>query len=261
MGKKKLPISVFMITQDEETRLPRTLTAICDLVDDIVIVDSGSTDNTVDIAQDFEARVFHRQWTGYGPQKRFAESQCRHDWVYNLDADEVVSDALAQELRQIFDPLPDPAAYRGRILTIYPGDDRPRPFANDYNIIRLYHRSIGQFSDHPIHDRPVIADGATVHQLEHPIWHYSIESWDQLIDKLNRYTTRQAAASNKQADWRLKARLGVERWYNFWKIYLGRRHVFGGWKGFTYAQIIAQSRADRLAKIIERSEKNSDPAS
>ncbi|GMA76660.1 hypothetical protein GCM10025880_30770 [Methylorubrum aminovorans] len=85
-----LPISVFIIVKNEADRLGASLAAVRDLADDIVVVDSGSTDGTQALAASLGARVIHNDWPGYGRQKRFAEGQCRHDWVLNLDADEVV---------------------------------------------------------------------------------------------------------------------------------------------------------------------------
>lgn len=96
-----LPLSIFIITRNEADRLPRTLAAIRTLSDDIVVVDSGSTDDTVALAAAAGARTLHRDWEGYGPQKRFAEEQCRHPWLLNLDADEWIPPHLADEIREI----------------------------------------------------------------------------------------------------------------------------------------------------------------
>ena len=84
------PLSIFIIARDEADRIGRTIAAVRGLSDDIVVIDSGSTDGTQAIATDLGARVIERDWPGYGPQKRFAEEQCRHPWLLNLDADEVV---------------------------------------------------------------------------------------------------------------------------------------------------------------------------
>ena len=92
-------LSAFLIVKNEAERLPRTLEALRGLADEIVVVDSGSTDATVEIATSFRARVFIREWPGYGPQKRFAEDQCCHNWLLNVDADEVVTPELATEIR------------------------------------------------------------------------------------------------------------------------------------------------------------------
>ncbi|HEU0223407.1 MAG TPA: glycosyltransferase family 2 protein, partial [Paracoccaceae bacterium] len=119
-----LPISVFIIAQDEAARLPKVLEAISGWADDIVLVDSGSKDGTPEIAAAVGARVFFREWQGYGGQKRFAEDQCRHDWLLNLDADEVVTPELRAEIAAFLGgrPVPPPALGRIPILNVYPGE-------------------------------------------------------------------------------------------------------------------------------------------
>src|SRR3954462_15727335 len=94
-----LPLSVFIIAQDEADRIGDAIRAVRDLTDDLVVVDSGSSDGTQAVAAALGARVIHNPGPGYGPQKRFAEDQCRHPWLLNLDADEVVPPHLNNEIR------------------------------------------------------------------------------------------------------------------------------------------------------------------
>jgi glycosyltransferase involved in cell wall biosynthesis len=96
------PLSVFIIARDEADRITRTLEAVSALSDDIIVIDSGSRDGTVALAKEAGARVIHNEWPGYGQQKRFAEQQCRHNWMLNLDADEVVPPELAGEIAALF---------------------------------------------------------------------------------------------------------------------------------------------------------------
>jgi glycosyltransferase involved in cell wall biosynthesis len=249
-----LPLSAFIITRDEEARIGRTLAALRGLAEDIVVVDSGSTDATVAIAEGMGARVIHRAWEGYGQQKRFAEQQCRHQWVLNVDADEVVTPELAAELRALFAAGPPaPGAYRLPILTIYPGDARPRPFASDYNVIRLYHRSAGSYRDHASFDRVDISGGPPG-QLKAPIWHYPLVDWHGFNEKLNRFSSFQATLPSKHGDSFLKLRLFAELPINFIKTYIFRRHFTGGWKGFYFALGQAFMRTSRLAKMLEARE-------
>lgn len=248
-----VPVSVFLITRDEAARLPRTLAALA-WADQIVVVDSGSTDATLDIARAAGAEVTHRDWTGYGPQKVFAEAQCRHDWVLNVDADEVVTPALAAEIaRAVAGP---PGAFRIRILNVYPGDTRPRPLADDYNVVRLYHRQVAGYRDHPLFDR--VETRVRPGQLRAPIHHFPLTSWAHFVDKENRYTSFQAEAARPRR-W-LLLRLPFEFPLVFLKFYLLRRHVTGGWKGFMFALTAAFARSLRLAKLLERgeAEKNAD---
>lgn len=247
-----MPLSLFLITNNEEVRLGQVLEAAHGLSDDIVVVDSGSTDGTTAIAEDHGARVFHRDWTGYGAQKRYAEDQCEHDWLLNLDADEVLTPALRDEIKALFvtgDPTPD--AYKIRILNLYPGDDKPRPFANDYNVVRLYHRSVGRYRDDPVYDRVVLCAGVEARQLGAPIHHYSITSWFHMVDKANRFTGHEIAKVAAKPRSELLIRLFTEMPLQFLRNYFLRGHIFGGWKGFVFALNTSFLRTLRIAKALE----------
>ena len=243
-------LSAFLIVKDEAARLPRTLAALEGLADQVAVVDSGSSDATVAIARAAGAEVFHRDWTGYGAQKRFAEDRCRHDWLLNVDADEVVTPELAQEIRATLAADPAPAAYVIRILNVYPGAERPRPLANDYAVVRLYHRSVGRYRDHPLFDR-VEVEGPT-RRLRAPIFHFPFLDWHGLVAKENAYSSFQAEAAKPRALWKLRLRLLVEGPFVFLKSWLARGHVLGGWNGFVFSVVIAFARFMRVAKMIER---------
>ncbi|SET81685.1 glycosyltransferase family 2 protein [Oceanicella actignis] len=251
MARERPGLSAFIIAKNEAARLPRAIEALRGLADEVVVVDSGSTDGTPELAERLGARVFVRDWRGYGPQKRFAEEQCRHDWLLNVDADEVVTPELAEEIRRVVREEP-PSAWKVRILNVYPGDARPRPLANDYNVVRLYHVEAGRYRDHPLFDR--VETLAPPRQLRGALWHYPFLTWHALIQKQNAYTTFQAQAARRRPLWLLKARLAVEFPYVFLKTYLLRGHALGGWKGFAFSVALAHARFLRIVKLIEREE-------
>lgn len=246
-----VPISVFIITKNEEARLGRTLAAIA-WAEQIIIVDSGSMDRTLEIAEAAGAEIHHRDWQGYGQQKSHAESLCRHDWVLNLDADEVVTAELAEEIRAFRTGDPAPSACRIRILNVYPGRERPRALANDYNEIRFYHRAVARYRAHPLFDR-VEADAPPV-QMRAPIYHYPIASWSQLVAKLNAYSDFSAATAAPRGRRALLLRLPFEMPFAFFRFYLLRRHFTGGWQGFAFALISAFGRTLRIIKMLARAE-------
>lgn len=243
-------ISAFVITRNEEARLGRTLAAL-DWADQVVVVDSGSSDGTEAIVRTAGAEFHHREWDGYGPQKVHAEGLCRHDWLLNVDADEVVTPALAAEIRAVVAGAA-PGGYRIRILNVYPGDDRPRPFANDYNVVRLYHRSVGRYRDHALFDRVELS--VRPGQLSSPIHHFPLLSWRHFVEKENAYSTYNAEQSRPRGRSVLVLRLGLEMPMAFLKFYLLRRHIFGGWKGFMFSLTAAFARTLRIAKMLERME-------
>lgn len=244
-----MPVSVFIIARNEAERLPRTLAALA-WADEIVVVDSGSDDATVEIATAAGARVAHRDFDGYGPQKVFAEGLCAHDWVLNVDADEVVSAQLADEIRD--KATGTPAAFRVRILNVYPGDERPRPWANDYNVVRFYHRSVGGYRDHRLFDR--VAHSGRAEQLSGAIWHHPLTSWAHFVEKENRYSSYAAETAKLRSRRALLWRLPFEMPLSFLKFFIFRRHFTGGWKGFMFALTAAFARTLRLAKMLARAE-------
>src|SRR5690606_1893779 len=114
---------IFIITKNEADRIGETIRAVRGLTDDLVVVDSGSTDATQAIAEELGARIVFNAWPGYGPQKRFAEEQCRHAWLLNIDADEVVPPDLAAEIQTLFARGEPPCqAYRIGIAEVFPGE-------------------------------------------------------------------------------------------------------------------------------------------
>lgn len=248
----KLPISVFIIAKNEEVRLPRCLNALTSWAGEIVLVDSGSTDRTVEIGEAYGAKVYHHEWNGYGPQKRFAEQKCRYDWVLNIDADEVMTEALINELRILFEKTPPrPDAFRLRILTVYPGKSKPRLWADDYNVVRLYHKSIGSYANDAVHDRVNIGNHRPG-QLRAPVHHHTNISVLHAIHKAMKFAEFRAETSNEKPSIVLKARLLYEFPLVFLKTYFGRRHFTGGWQGYYYALCIAFMRTTRIALMLER---------
>jgi glycosyltransferase involved in cell wall biosynthesis len=250
----KLPLSVFIITQNEELRLPRCLDALVPWAGEVLVVDSGSTDRTVEIAEAYGLRVVHRDWTGYGPQKRFAEQLCRYDWVLNVDADEVLtSDSVAEIGRLFAAGEPARAAYRIRILNVYPGRSKPRLWANDYNVVRLYHRSVAVYSDDPVYDR-VITGKLRPKQLKAPIYHYTTISVAHAVQKALTFSKFRAETSGERSIPILKLRLFLEFPLVFIKAYIGRRHFMGGWHGYYFALCHAFMRTTRIARMLEEGE-------
>jgi len=167
-------ISACLITLNEEENLPRCLRSLQGLVDEIVIVDSGSTDATPKIAEEFGARFIHHDWAGYVGQKNFALDQAAHDWVFSIDADEEVSPALAagiELVRKIDNDADLPAGYEVNRLVrylgkwVYHGDWFPDI------LVRLFRRDKARFEGGRVHERLVL-DGP-VESLPGYLHHYT----------------------------------------------------------------------------------------
>ncbi|WP_246689562.1 glycosyltransferase family 2 protein [Methylobacterium sp. WL116] len=252
-GTRTLPISVFIIARNEADRIGATIRAVRDLTDDLVVVDSGSTDGTQALAASLGARVIHNDWPGYGPQKRFAEDQCRHAWLLNLDADEVVPPDLAANIRALFAAgEPETPAWRIAIAEIFPGESRPHRWAYALTPVRLYRKDRGRYSPSPVHDRVALEPGVEPGRLKGVIHHFSVRSLGDQLDKLNRYSDQQADDLEARGVAIPSWRVFVELPGNFLKAYFGRRHCVRGVYGFLTAMNYAISRHLRIAKHYER---------
>lgn len=246
-----LPLSCFIIAKNEADRIERTIVAARDLVREVVVVDSGSTDGTQAAAERAGARVVFNAWPGFGQQKRFAETQCQNDWLLNLDADEVVSPELALEVRQLFaNGEPPLAAYRLRINNVYPGEARPRLWANDHVVTRLYDRRRVRFKDSTLHDS-VDTTGRTVKTLRGEVYHFSMRSFDEMIAKADERMRYNADHAKAKPLWLLRLRVIFEFPFAFLRYYFVRRHFTGGIAGFETAVVGAYSRFIRIARMLE----------
>lgn len=248
----KLPISIFIIVFNESDRIARTIDVIRDLTDDVVVVDSGSTDGTQAISMSLGAKVRFNPWPGYGLQKRFGEDQCQHSWVLVLDADEVVSENLKAEIRALFHdngPLFD--AYAIRIAEVLPLEKKPRRLAYSHNYIRLYKKTAPRYSPSPIHDLVILGDGMKSGQLKAQVHHYSMRSIGEQLCKFNQYTDDQVADMESQSICLPTWRIFIEFQAAFLKAFFGRRHVTRGVYGYITAMNYAFFRYMRIAKHYE----------
>lgn len=249
-----LPISCAIIARNEGDRLTRAINSVKSLTNDIVVVlDGQSTDNTEAVAQAAGARVLTRAWTGYGEQKRFAEENCRHDWIISMDADEELSPALQQDISNLFanGQRPPHNFYRLRFAEVFPNQTRPAPFSRVDSIVRFFNRKHGMTSTSAAHDRVTIPTGASVGQLQGLVYHYSLRSLAHLITKYDNYTTLQARTLKKKNRGLLALRLITEFPMAFVQYYLIRRLFTAGFYGLAVAIIKAFSRWARIAKMWE----------
>lgn len=256
---QRLPLSCFIIARNEADRIVRTIRAVKDWVDEVVVIDSGSSDGTQKLAEAEGARVIFNAWPGFGPQKRFGETQCRNEWLLNLDADEVVSPALAEEIKTLFaGGMPALGVYALPINDIYPGHSKPRLWANDYVQPRLYDRRRVRFKDSPIHDS-LDVQGMEVGTLKNDVHHFSARSFDdQMAKAIERGRTFADHAKAKSVG-ALRLRLPFEFPLAFLKYYFLRRHFMGGLAGFRTAIVGATSRHVRIARMLELATRRQAP--
>jgi glycosyltransferase involved in cell wall biosynthesis len=244
-----MALSCCIIAQDEGDRIARCMLAIRSIVDEIIVVDSGSKDDTVEKAKSLGAKVFSHAWKGYGPQKRYAEDCASHDWILNLDCDEVVTQELAQEIAELMrstdPPLP---AYRIRLVTVYPGHERPRLWADCNNYVRLYDRRRVRFRESPVFDT-VDTGHHPVGQMSGIALHYSWRTIKDARAKLECYGDLQVMVLKKPA-WVVLLRLPWEYPMQFFRQYILRRNFTGGAVGLLISHELAIARSRRLLKFL-----------
>ena len=192
-----MPLTVTVITRNEAQNIDAALDSVA-WADEVVVIDSGSTDDTVDRARRRGARVEVRAWPGYGAQKNYAASVASHDWILSLDADERVTPALAAEIRGLLARKPPIRGYRIPRVTWYLGRwVRSTDWYPDHQL-RLYDRRHGRWSDRRVHES-VLLDGMPG-VLGHEIEHYAYRNVSHHLATIDRYTT--LAAEEWQAQGR-----------------------------------------------------------
>jgi len=242
-----MTISVVVITKNEEANIGRCLASVA-WADEIVVLDSGSTDRTVEIAKRHTSQVYIDGWHGFGPQKNLALSYAKGDWVLSLDADEWVSDELALAMKAAacetsnFDAfsIPRSSSFCGRFI-------RHSGWWPDY-VTRLFRRGKAAFSEDLVHERLVVS--GTVGKLTTPLLHESYRNLDQVIDKINLYS--QLAATDMHAHGRngsvlIAVAKGI---WAFIRTYLLRAGFLDGREGFIVAVGAAESTYYRYLKLM-----------
>jgi len=247
---RRLPVSCFIIAKNEADRIGRTIAAVAPWLDEVIVIDSGSTDGTQKIAEAAGARVMFNAWSGFGQQKRFGESQCRNDWILNVDADEVVSPELKASIEALFAAgAPSLAGYSVRISIVYPGKSEPRLLANDHYAVRLYDRTRIRYKDSTLFDR-VDSRGEKTGHLGGLLYHYSLRSFSDLARKQDERSAYNAHHSKPRSCLELGPRLVFEFPVTFLKYYFVRTHILGGWAGLKYASIISYYRWLRIVRMM-----------
>ncbi|HEY5330577.1 MAG TPA: glycosyltransferase family 2 protein [Acidobacteriaceae bacterium] len=179
-------LSVAIITHNEEQNLPRTLDSVA-WADEIIVVDSGSTDRTVEIARSFSATVIARPWPGFAAQKNFAIAECTGDWVLSLDADEELTPELQQEIRKLFTERPLADAFTIRRRNLFLGRWIKRGGFYPDAKLRLFRRGTAQFEDRPVHE--TIVFHGTAATLDNDLIHHAYPTLSTYIEHMDRYST------------------------------------------------------------------------
>jgi glycosyltransferase involved in cell wall biosynthesis len=251
---KNLSISAFIISKNEGDRISQAIKSLASWVSDTVVVDSGSTDDTIEVAKESGAdKVVYNEWGGYGKQKSYAESLCKNDWIINIDADEEVSCKLKDEILALIKSHEAEKFSAFFIdIVIAPRFSKKIPnFGPKDRCIRLYNKKFANFKTSPVHDSVEVHSGK-IGYLKNIIIHRSFRSYSHAINKINSYTDIQAIDSYEKNKLPSAIRIIIEPFWTFLKAYLLNRYFFLGFEGVIEAGIYSFSKTLRLIKTREK---------
>jgi len=240
-----MPLSVALITRNAAAQLEPCLASVA-FAEEIIVVDSGSTDGTIELAARHGARVVHSEWLGFGAQKQFAVEAASHDWVLCVDADERVSPALRERIvaelkapRGFVYAMPRRNRFLGRWLKH--GEGYP-----DWSV-RLFHRAHANWDNEPVHEK--VISRSPVLKLSGDLLHDSAETLEKYLDKQNRYTSLQAESMHAAGRRANVLQLGISPLLRFIKYYLLRLGFLDGVPGLVHITIGCMNSFNKYAKL------------
>ncbi len=230
-------LSIVLITYNSEKYLEKVLSS-CSFAEEIVIVDSNSTDRTIQIAKKHKAKIYQKEWQGFGKQKQTAIDLAKNEWVFVLDSDEIITQNLQKEIQKT---LKNPAykAYFVPRLNYFFGKPIKRCGLYPDYTIRLFNKKYAKFTKSEVHEK-VILQNEKASYLKNPMIHYAYESIEQFIEKQNRYSTLNAKGDIFKAVF--------NPFWTFFKLYFLKLGFLEGWRGFVVSKLYSQYTFWKYAK-------------
>ena len=238
-------LSVIIITKNEAANIRACIESVA-WADEIIVVDSGSDDGTVEICRELGAQVFVHDWPGYGVQKNRALGYASKDWVLSLDADERVSPALRTEIELATHAgqaagyaIPRSSSFCGRFI-------RHSGWSPDY-VLRLFRRGQARFSDALVHESVQMQGSAA--QLQQPLLHYSYQDLEEVLTKLNHYSSAAATMLERRGKQGGLTTAILHGLWAFVRTYFLRAGFLDGREGFMLAVMNAENSYYRYIKL------------
>ena len=240
-------LSVIIITHNEAHNMRACLESVA-WAAEIIVVDSGSSDNTVAICREFTPHVYVHDWLGFGAQKNFALGYASKDWVLSLDADERVTPGLRHEIEVLFSDIGTATAYRIPRLSNYCGRFmRHSGWHPDY-VVRLFRRDRASFSNDLVHER-LIVEGATG-QLSNMLLHYAFDNLEEVLHKVNQYSSSGAQMQYQRGIKSSLVGAVLRGMWCFVRTYFIRAGFLDGQEGFMLAVSNAEGTYYRYLKLM-----------
>jgi len=238
-------VTAIIITKNEASKIEACLKSL-DWVNEIIVLDSGSNDNTVEICQKFTPYVHQTDWPGFGPQKNRALALATSDWILSIDADEFISKNLRNEILETV-KIKEFNAYKIPRLSSYCGKFlKHGGWWPDY-VTRLIKKGGGEFTNDLIHER-IISHGITG-TLKNHIIHYRSDKLEDTLDRMNKYSTIWANENKEKK----KSNIGIAIFHSMWtfiRIYFIRMGFLDGREGFLMAVSNSIGSFYKYVKII-----------
>ncbi|MSQ69847.1 MAG: glycosyltransferase family 2 protein [Betaproteobacteria bacterium] len=241
-----MPLSAVIITHNAAASLEPCLASVA-FADEVLIVDSDSSDDTVKLAERHRARVVRKKWLGFGPQKQFAIEAATHDWVLCIDADERVSELLQTSILAAI-AAPESGAYTMARCNRFLGRWLKHGEGYPDRSLRLFDRRLARWSDDNVHEK--VLTSQPVIRLRGDLLHDSAESLERYLEKQNRYTSLQAdqlaLSGGKVSAWQLV----LSPLLRFIKFYFFRLGFLDGIPGLIHVSIGCMNSFNKYAKLM-----------
>lgn len=241
-------ISAVIITFNEERNIERCLRSLHGVADEIVVVDSFSTDNTEEICRQYKVKFIQNKWPGYTEQKNFANSQASHDHILSLDADEALSEELRNNILSNKGNDLGPG-YEINRLTNYCGHWIKHGSWYPDRQLRLFNRTKGKWEGERIHERFVMADGKKPERLKGDLLHYSYYTIGEHVDQANHFTTITAEVAFSNGKKASFLKVFVNPAFKFIRDFFLRLGFMDGYHGFLVARISAYATFLKYSKL------------
>ncbi len=241
--------SVYIICFNEEKHIPRLLKNIENFAE-VILVDSGSTDKTLEIAKTFSnVHIHNHPWQGFAKQKSFALSLCTKEWVLNLDADEEINQTFKDEIVRIISEKQTSNGFRTPLCEVFIG--KPfHPLTKHNKKLRFFKKSQGHYDTQRLVHESIVIKGQ-VEDIKGLIIHHGLDSISKLVEKNNVYSSLAAEYKLSQNKKPKFLRLLLLPMFNFIKMYFLKRYFLNGWQGFIHAQVVAFYVFMKEAKLFE----------
>ena len=243
----KLPISVAIITKNEEKNIEQALKSVKDF-DDLVVVDSFSSDKTVEICKKYTKRVFQIEWQGYSKQKQHAVNYCKNKWVFILDADERVTPDLKLEMAEKIKTISSNGYYIPRKNFFLGKWIKHSGWWPDYTL-RLFRKDFGHLEKREVHEKVVV--NGHVGSLEKPIEHFTYKTISSYIEKMKNYSTLSAKELGKKKIAPLALLILINPVVVFIKMFFIRQGFRDGTHGFILSILYSFYTFLKYAKVWE----------